>query len=233
VLFLLVSLVVGVRLLLLARRTRQLPELLIGTGFTVGGALGYVPEALIVDLELLHEGVAQVALVVANGAIRLAAALMLLFTWRVFRRDEAWAAWLAAGLCSVLVLAYVAYPGPWIYAADKREWWWSLVTAAARSACFAWASLESLRYHQRLRRRAKLGLADAALARRFLLWGLAMAGPALMSATPIATRALPASAGSPLVSLWQTLLGLGAALAMWRTFFPPAPRVPAPARSSS
>jgi hypothetical protein len=37
--FLIVSLVVGVRLLLLAGRTRGFPELLIGTGFVVGGAL--------------------------------------------------------------------------------------------------------------------------------------------------------------------------------------------------
>ena len=39
--FLTVSVVVGTRLLLLARRTRKLPELAIGLNFILAGAVGY------------------------------------------------------------------------------------------------------------------------------------------------------------------------------------------------
>ena len=39
--FVLAASVVGLRLLALARRTRQLPELLVGVGFSLIGLLGY------------------------------------------------------------------------------------------------------------------------------------------------------------------------------------------------
>ena len=43
---LLVATAVGLRLLLLARRTRQLPELALGMGLTLVGLLGMPPAAL-------------------------------------------------------------------------------------------------------------------------------------------------------------------------------------------
>ena len=49
----LVSLVVGIRLLLLARRTRELPELLIGLAFLTGGAIGYT--ILVASTQLLEK----------------------------------------------------------------------------------------------------------------------------------------------------------------------------------
>jgi len=50
-----VSLVVALRLLLLARRTRQLPEFLIGLSLLTGGLLGRAPIAAGASLDSLPE----------------------------------------------------------------------------------------------------------------------------------------------------------------------------------
>jgi hypothetical protein len=216
--FLLVSLVVGARLLLLARRTRALPELCIGTGFFVGGALGFVPETLAVNgalPEVLTPGV----LAVSNGAIRATAVLTALFTWRVFRPGRTGAA-LTGALSAVLLVAYVAFPAPWVLASTPAEWRWSLVTAIARSVAFAWAAGEPLAEWRRARRRAALGLAEPAAVQRLLLWGLAIAGVTGMSAVPLVYRLLPRSSSDAAWTLAQSALGLGAALAMTWTFLP-------------
>ena len=51
--FLLISVIVGLRLMLLARRNRSLPELLLGISFLAGGGIGAVLEA--VSLVAAHE----------------------------------------------------------------------------------------------------------------------------------------------------------------------------------
>lgn len=216
--FLAVSLVVGVRLLLLARRTRALPELCIGAGFFVGGALGFVPETLAVN-GALPEAVTPSVLALSNAAVRATAVLTALFTWRVFRPGRTGAA-LTAALSGVLVVAYVAFPAPWALASTPAQWRWSLVSALVRSLAFAWAALEPFVEWRRARRRAALGLADAGGVRRLLLWSLAIAGVTGMSAVPLAYRVLPALASDAAWTLVQSALGLGAALAMGSAFRP-------------
>ncbi|HTO54947.1 MAG TPA: hypothetical protein VMR50_16305, partial [Myxococcota bacterium] len=79
------SLVVGIRLLALAWRTRKLPELAIGANFVIAGALGY---SLLLASESLHlfprrlEGPASFAGV---AGLSIGAGLLALFSQRVFR----------------------------------------------------------------------------------------------------------------------------------------------------
>jgi hypothetical protein len=215
--FLLVSLVVGVRLLALARRTRRLPELLVGAGFVVGGAFGYVPENLVADGDWIPGAWRASVAAGASAAIRVSAVLVAVFTWRVFRPRDAWAPALVAVLAALLAVGFAGHPGPWPRGGTASQWWWSLLSASVRSAAFAWAALESWRAARAARRRAALGLAAPRAARRLLLWSVAMGAVTLMSSTSIATRAL-ALVGHPLVSVWESLLGLVAAAAMARTF---------------
>jgi hypothetical protein len=218
-LFLVVSLVVGARLLVLARRTRRLPELLIGAGFVVGGALGYAPENLILHTDWVTPVWRPAVTIGSGAAIRLSALLMAVFTWRVFRPGEPWAAAFSAALALLLLAGWIAYPGPWGLAADAWQWRWSLFTSVVRSAAFGWSAVESLRAARAARRRAALGLADAVGAERLRLWGVAMTAVALMSSVPLGTRTVTVLAGHPLVSACESLLGVVAAAAMARTFF--------------
>ncbi|MBW2233217.1 MAG: hypothetical protein JRH17_22765 [Deltaproteobacteria bacterium] len=61
IVFLGVGTAIGVRLLLLARRTREAPELLMGLAFLVGGCVGYVLEVLAQDGATLPADWAQPA----------------------------------------------------------------------------------------------------------------------------------------------------------------------------
>lgn len=222
-LFLLVSLMVGFRLLWLARRTRGLPEALIGAAFVVGGVLGYIPEALALDFGLVAEPTRGAVLGLANAAIRASAVLTCVFTWRVFRPREVRAGIAVGSIAAVLLAGLVAYPGPWVLAETPREWGWSLTTAVVRTLAFAWAAAESLVQWRRALRRAALGLTGERVARRFLTWGVAIAGPAFMSAAPILIRVLPEAGPRDAWTVAQSLAGVVAALAMGLTFLGPHP----------
>lgn len=217
--FLLVSLIVGVRLMLLARRTGGYPELLIGTGFVLGGALGYVPEVLAAD-GMLPEAFVPIVIVISNGAIRACAVLTAFFTWRVFRPTDRRAEATAWTIAALLAISYVAFPAPWSMATGAAEWGWSLVTASARTVAFAWAAWESLRYWRQTRRRAALGIVDATTTRRLLLWGLAMVGVSAMSLMTLLYRILPSPGPDAAWTLVQSALGLFAAIAMAWAFAP-------------
>ncbi|MBW2243461.1 MAG: hypothetical protein JRH01_15875 [Deltaproteobacteria bacterium] len=220
--FLLVSLAVGLRLLLLWRKTHGLPELMIGAGFLVGGAFGFIPEHLVIAGAIQAPWDGPI-LAVAELAIRATAVLCAVFTWRVFQPESGWARNLTLGIGAALALAYVAHPGPWATAETPLAWQASILTALVRSGAFAWAAVEALREGMMARRRARLGLVSPATARRFLLWGFAMIGPSCMSAVPLLTRWLLQPDPGPDL-FWaglQSFLGLMGALAMAAAFLLP------------
>jgi hypothetical protein len=86
---------------------------------------------------------------------------------------------------------------------------------------YLWTAWESLRYHGAMRRRVRLGLADAAVSERFLLWGLmalsATAGVAL-NAIAIALR-VPML--DPMLLLGSSFTGLCQTLLLLLVFAPP------------
>ena len=85
---LLACVVVGMRLILLWRRTRLLPELAFGVAFLSLGALGY-PLSIVARMGLAGEA-GEILLSVALGAQNLAAISLLVGTWRIFRPLERW-----------------------------------------------------------------------------------------------------------------------------------------------
>jgi hypothetical protein len=95
--FALVSLVIGVRLLLLWRQTRKLPELLIGLSFLFEAVLTNVLNLLEKFSSRLPDalhGPIHVGVVVSGCA---AAVCLAIGAWRIFRPREAWARNLRAG----------------------------------------------------------------------------------------------------------------------------------------
>jgi hypothetical protein len=218
------SLVIGGRLLRLARRSGQLPELLIAIGVLGFGPFGY--------------GLSMLAFALASHSLALSATLMgssllasnigafaeYLFVGTVFRRGSR-LAWSVIGVASaLLVAAYVGdiVVGGLVNRRNTGAWYW--LGTLTRVFGLWWCSVESLRYHRLLRRRERLGLADPAVTDRLLLWGLGSGAAAAGSAVGLTTRLLTghSTAEYPIVNLAVSALGLVAAVAMWIAFLPPA-----------
>jgi hypothetical protein len=222
--FILTSLVMGVRLLLLARRTGELPELAVGLALFLMGGLAYPMIAVARFATPLPEGpriaLAGLALLL-NGVGTVAVGV---FNWRVFRPSEPWArtavAALAVALAASLALEALT-PGLRDAALHNR--------GAGLRAFFvllglplAWASWESLRFHGLLLKRMRLGLGDPVVADRMWLWGISTLAAFVSNlATSVSSFFGVDIAVSTFGALLIAPLGLLAAGAMWLAFFPP------------
>lgn len=216
--FLTVCLVVGVRMLLLARRTRELPELTIGVAFLLIGGLGY---SLILASRWAQQAApdwlawtwGSALLAVDVGGVMMAAS-----TWRIFRPDRIGATiW---GLISVaLAVSWVGHAlGPGF---DRLgfEGPWPWFGILGRPAVTVWGSAEAFVYAGKLRRQLSLGIGDPEIRRRCLGWaiaGVAMSGIYLRTAIAQAIGDFdPASRAAMTVNV---LCGLVAAGAIVRAF---------------
>lgn len=219
---LVVAAAVGVRLLALARRTREIPELALGISFVLLGLLGY-PLSIIARAGLTTDLVAPRVLLGAALTIQDGSAVAMgIATWQTFRREAAWPA-LLIGASGVLLVASLAghaaatrfepasVGGPWYY-----------VGLAVRAGAFAWAASESLRHFLLLRRRSRIGLADAVVVDRFRLWFLATAaitaGFAIFAIGQASGLRVAADAR---VLAATSFVGLVSGACMWLAFFPP------------
>jgi hypothetical protein len=226
-LFVVVSTVVGVRMLLLARRTGGRPELLIGLGMALIGGVGF-PSSLasgfggpVADLVL--------PLWVASTLVTQAGILAIyLFTQQVFRPREGWAKALVAAAAALLLgglvgslRALAAADPATLSQVAARDW--LFLAMVGYSGCFLWGAIEGFVQHAMARRRHALGLADAVVVNRFLLWGvfgLMACGINLSSAIGNLLALDPSR--SPVVLVPMGVLGAIACVAMYLAFLPPA-----------
>jgi hypothetical protein len=212
---------VGIRLLLLARRTRQLPELLIGLAF-VGCGAGYVFMVAARVPQLAEQ--THVLHLVGRTGISIGCACVALTTWRLFRPSGA----MALAIMYVLFLGFGAGFVADVVFADRAFrrtqplFWFGFATNAL---AFAWAAFEPLRYYRMLRRQIRLGLGDPAIARRILLWGVAAA--AIFLNFPVLAWSMRMAGGpfNPAQGFATTLLSCIAAYSIWAAFFPPSKRL--------
>jgi hypothetical protein len=216
------SCVVGVRLLLLSRQTRQLPELLIGVGVLGIGPLGFGLSML-----ALLPGLSTIWAATLVGcsflALFIGAASQYLFAWYVFRMRDAW----ARPLCfAAIVLLAGAYAGDilengLIDRVGGGAWFW--LGVLLRVGVLGWNAAESFAYWLRMRRRLRLGLADPVVTNRFLLWALGSGSAFLGSSLGALAIAAGGFGGSrePGLALLLSLHGFVAAVAMWLAFVPP------------
>jgi hypothetical protein len=223
--FVLASLVVGLRLLWLARRTRELPELAIGLGLVLMGGLGY-PLTATARLatawpDALRSGLFLVSMLFAWIGI----VGVCVFNQRVFRAGSRGARWLVAGIAAGQALCLVAqavHPGLRAAALYNEGLGLRLFTAG-HGLPLAWAAYESFRYGAALARRARLGLADPVVVDRLRLWGISMAAALSINlASSIAGFHGVDIAATPGGALVIAPLGLAAAGCTWLAFLPPA-----------
>jgi hypothetical protein len=226
--FLVASLAVGARLLALAARTRELPELALGSTLFIAGGLGGILYFLgtshssdLGALGLWVRGLGRLCLSV--GALSLWG-----FTWRVFRPgNRAATALFCLAACAIAIgFAGEALAGG--FRGGNFDTVWSCLGFVARGLAYCWASLESLRYFGLMRRRFRIGLADPLLVNRFLLWGIATTAAfgiyvvALINLLDHSAHDVAAGVFSPTWALSTSVLGLTSGVCLWLAFLAPA-----------
>jgi hypothetical protein len=232
--FVLGSAVVSLRLLALAYRTREAPELLLGSALLCTAVLGYgilIAELVVRGgLEVAPQDVPPLAVVLAGVGRFLhnvGVSLFLLFVVQVFRRHTPWA-WALAGALALLLwggfAVGAAQGGLRVDRVGSAAWFCEYAVIWSYQL---WSMMESYRYWGLLRRRAALGLADPLVMNRFLLWGTG----SLFSTLAIWTASVPfAFMGdlqriaeiTPVVRIVTGALGLVCVSCLLFAFLPPA-----------
>jgi hypothetical protein len=218
-----ISLAVSFRMLRLAMRNGGTPELLLGTMLFLTVGIGY--PALIAASRAPAE-TARVLFGVSNVCTNGGFALLFVFTWRVFRARERWAAGLACAGVAVLLVNLVlrvhdAFTQPELRLGGEAVGQ-SLLQAGPVCAAYLWTAIESLRYYAQMRRRLRLGLADPVVVNRFLLWAtMALAVFAGIVLNTIALASHVDILKSPLVLFGSSCTGLTQAVMLFLAFLPP------------
>ena len=213
--------VVGVRLLMLARRTRRLPELCFGLSFLSLGVLGY-PLSIVARKASMAGAPLTGLLPTALFVQDLASLTMFIATWQTFRPEARWPRYVAGvgvALFTASLLGDSMLAGTWVLR-DGGAWYelgfW------ARAGAFVWAAAESGRYYGAMRRRSRLGLADPVVMDRFKLWTIsAWAISAAFLIFYLGRLWAENVATSVPVLAATSIAGLVAGLTVWLTFMPP------------
>ena len=218
----------GVRIVLHAR-SGTFPELAVGIWFVgIGIGLPIMHRASIpggVPSELAPALIAFAQLLLA-----LAFSGLFGFSCRTYGPDCAWRRGLAVlGVCACLA----SWLGiGWFEGFGPRGGVATLALALVRVAGVVWAFLETGRYALRMRRRARIGLADPVVANRFALWSVWMGILLLGMGVAVGVRwaQIELSAGRQLIDVEVivsvtrvafAVFGGVAATTMWLSFFPP------------
>jgi len=221
--FILASLVTGARLLMLARRTRDLPAAVLGFGMFLMGGLGY-PMTLMAELGTFLPDSARIGLVAANtlsGVVGLS--LFAFFTARVFRAESRPAqavVWLVVLLfCAAFVLRATGIGFTPIALGGAPQ---PVLHSAVTVFALGWAGFESLLVYGQLRKRMRLGLSDPLLVNRMWLWAQAMFCAMLLTgiSTTFSLLGIPFNQTLPGI-LTIGIMGSLAAGSIWFAFFPP------------
>jgi hypothetical protein len=218
------ALVLGIRLLRLAARTRGVPEFAIGVSFLLGGFLGFLfvmignPAAGVA----LSVPVAEMLFRLGMSLIGVAVCFTYIFVWQTFRPGSS----TVRGLTLTAIVCILA--SSWaVWSASIEEALLSplyLFGEAVRMGGMVWGCTEAMRYHAVMRRRQALGLADPVVTNRFLLWGVAMGAGVITSLTGLCMTLFGMTEMVGLGAWPYLVLGIFATIspvAQWFAFFPP------------
>jgi len=220
--FVVVSLIVGLRLLDRWRRSGALPELAVGTSLLAIGPLGYVPGGF--GLALLDQGRIEGALILGWSNLMLNAGMSFaaFFAAGVFRPESRWARAVAVAIAGGLLFTWgsIALTGGFDYRTGLPPAFY--VANLLRAVALGWVAGEALLYWRLLRRRGALGLADPVATASVGLWGLGIgAGAPTPLLTMAALHAAPGQEMGAGFGIAMSILGLVAAVCFWLAFLPP------------
>jgi hypothetical protein len=213
--------IIATRTFALWRRSRALPELLLSGMLVSATVVGYplaIASHRIPASEILWIHVAYPLV------INLGFACLLFFTLRVFRPGVVWASCLVGVSLLMLAACAVAYvrevtsehprgPGELVGL--------SLFNTVPIAVAYFWTTIESLGYYRRLKLQLRLGLTDAHVVDRMLLWGL-MTLSAGIAVVVNAGSMLTGSFMSPVIVSVSSAFGLVHASCLFFAFHPPA-----------
>ena len=217
------SLAVGVKLLRLAGRTQQLPELLIGSSLVLSGFGWSALATAGRQAEGLSDEV-RVAMLLASAVCAIAGTVCLsLFNWRVFRPELSWpgAATAAVGLSLVAIcVAQTLAPG-WVVFAHEERGPWRLVTWVG-ALNYIWSAIEAWLQQQMMVRRQRIGLVDPVTLDRVRLWTIAMISAVIASVVfgTLQLAGIPIS-GTPIGLGVTAVISLVSSTTLLLAFSPP------------
>ena len=220
-LLMLAALLVSIRTFALWRRTRGLPELLLCGMLFSATVLGY--PAMIATTRIPASQMWPLH-VLATGLESFGITCLLLFTLTVFRPQTLWARCLVAAAFGMLVTGGVAYfievtgenPRP---AAELLGI--NLINTTPMAVAYFWTTLESFHYYRKLRLRLRIGLCDAIVCNRMLLWGLMTLSAGIAVLINLAAMLAGSFLSAPVV-LVSSCLGIVLASCLFLAFHPPA-----------
>lgn len=236
---LILSLVVGIRLLGRALGGGRAPELSLAVYFVMSAVIGTVPQVIVYayfgdpTLEL-PESLSRALLAIAIFGMAVGSGGVYFFTWKTFRPDGRWSRAIVVAGWTTLAVGFVIEAvregfAPVIFPGVGHWIGWTGRTLALTGVAF-----ESFRYYGLQRRRLRLGLAEPLVANRFLLWGIWATSAAINFIADCVTRAVYAVAAgtttevipevmAPIANATLVItmvLGLVAAATLFLTFFP-------------
>jgi len=217
--FIVASLALGAKLVLLWRRTGELPELCIGLSFLLGGGIAYlawftlaVGAATGANAKLLAPVLLLGLVCTCLGSIANGIGVA-----RIFRPGARWPLPFLCGLAAWMGIAaglMLVSPPEMASAA-----FWAGILAIL--PVYGWAALEAFWLARTLHLRARLGLADPVVVHRMAQWGASGVIVVMMTALSFASRLLHGPLMPPWISALNAGLGVAAAVAIWLGFFPP------------
>jgi hypothetical protein len=215
------SLVLGAKLLLTWRRTREAPELGIGLAFLLGGGVGYLAWLALAVAGSLGTPPARLAPVMLLGLLATCTGAIAngIGIAKIFRPGARWTAPVLGALAlfmAATVVATVALPPE----RASQVFWAGLL---AIIPIYAWAAGEAFALASTLSKRARIGLADPIVVHRIFQWGMSGTIVVVMTSLSFAGRLAYGPVLPPWVSALNAALGMGSALVIWLGFFPPSP----------
>lgn len=222
-----VGTVVGVRLLLLARRTRKFPELAVGSalfGFAFIAQTALVATQVVGAEASFGFHMALVGLCVAGYYVMLVG--LSTFTWQVFGAGSRWRQGMALLIvASGLISSSVTFWANWeLYGTDGQMPLHGRIGITPQYILLlSWTSIESLRYWGLMRKRQALGLADLETTVRFAVWGMSAGiGSLLLIALFVVSLTREGLfQDDPATAALVSVAGLVNAVGWWLTFMPP------------
>jgi hypothetical protein len=218
---------VGFRIQKLARTTGGAPERWVAICLLAICGVAY---PLLIASAVVPAGavrIAAVSLGIAFAHVGIAAGI--LFTWSAFRPEVRWLRW-------PIGLGFAAMFAHWVgittvlwgmragaSSIADASIWWSLFTSATSGIGFGWTGVEALRFWSLLRRRQALGLADALVVNRVLLWGLVGVSSTLINIHGVfAILRGVNQVTDPSSALMTAVFGCFNGVALYLAFLPPA-----------
>jgi len=220
----LVSLGVGIKLIRLAGRTEQLPELLIGVSMVMMGFGWSVLGTAARQAPDLSDAMRVGVMIAAALCAIVGTSCLALFNWKVFRSGVNWAGVVAAAVTLSLVAICLAQTlgSGWLAFAREERGPWRLVTWIG-FVNYVWSAVEAWRHHRMMMRRQRLGLVDPVVLDRVRLWSITMSSAVVATLIfgTLQAYGIPIN-GTPIGLAVTAVISLVSCGAMFLAFVPPS-----------